>query len=75
MSKALAREVASRGITINVVSPGSSTPMTEVLSEAQRAKLTSPFPLRRLGQPEDVAGAVIYLASDEAGGSPAPHCT
>jgi 3-oxoacyl-[acyl-carrier protein] reductase len=68
MSKALAQEVASRGITINVVSPGFVvTPMTDVLSEAQRLKLTESVPLRRLGQPEDVAGAVTYLASDEAG--------
>ena len=68
MSKALAQEVASRGITINVVSPGFVvTPMTDVLSEAQRLKLTELIPLRRLGQPEDIAGAVVYLASDEAG--------
>ena len=68
MSKALAQEVASRGITINVVAPGFIvTPMTDVLGEAQKTKLTEAIPLRRLGQPEDVAAAVAYLASDEAG--------
>jgi len=68
MTKALAQEVASRGITINVVAPGFVvTPMTDVLGEAQRTKLTESIPLRRLGQPSDIAGAVAYLASDEAG--------
>jgi 3-oxoacyl-[acyl-carrier protein] reductase len=68
MTKALAQEVASRGITINVVAPGFVvTPMTDVLGEAQRTKLTDSIPLKRLGQPEDIAGAVAYLASDEAG--------
>jgi 3-oxoacyl-[acyl-carrier protein] reductase len=68
MSKALAQEVASRGITINVVSPGFVvTPMTDVLSEAQKLKLTEAIPMRRLGRAEDIAGAVVYLASDEAG--------
>ena len=68
MSKALAQEVASRGITINVVAPGFVvTPMTEVLGDAQKAKLSESIPLRRLGQPEDIAAAVVYLASDEAG--------
>jgi 3-oxoacyl-[acyl-carrier protein] reductase len=41
--------------------------MTDVLGEAQRTKLTDSIPLKRLGQPEDIAGAVAYLASDEAG--------
>jgi 3-oxoacyl-[acyl-carrier protein] reductase len=59
MSKALAQEVASRGITINA--------MTDVLGDAQKTKLTEAIPLRRLGQPEDIAAAVAYLASDEAG--------
>jgi len=68
MSKALAQEVASRGITINVVAPGFVvTPMTDVLGDAQRTRLTDAIPLKRLGQPEDIAGAVAYLASDEAG--------
>ena len=68
MSKALAQEVASRGVTVNVVSPGFVvTAMTDSLSEAQRTKLSDAIPLGRLGQPDDVAAAVAYLASDEAG--------
>ena len=68
MTKALAQEVASRGITVNAVAPGFvTTPMTDKLSEQQRAKLTEAIPLGRIGSPEDVAAAVVYLASDEAG--------
>jgi 3-oxoacyl-[acyl-carrier protein] reductase len=68
MTKALAQEVASRGVTVNMVAPGFiATPMTEALSEAQKAKLNEQIPLGRMGAPEDVAAAVVYLASAEAG--------
>ncbi len=67
MTKALAQEVASRGITVNAVAPGFVTSaMTDKLSEQQRAKLTEAIPLGRIGRPEDVAAAVAYLASEEA---------
>jgi 3-oxoacyl-[acyl-carrier protein] reductase len=68
MTKALAQEVSSRGITVNAVAPGFiATPMTDKLSEQQRTRLAEAIPLGRLGQPDDVAAAVAYLASDEAG--------
>jgi 3-oxoacyl-[acyl-carrier protein] reductase len=67
-SRALAREVASRGITVNVVAPGFiETDMTAGLPEAQRSALTGQVPLQRLGTVTDVAGAVIFLASPAAG--------
>jgi 3-oxoacyl-[acyl-carrier protein] reductase len=68
MTKALAQEVASRGVTVNIVAPGFiETPMTDSLAETQRTKLMAAIPLGRLGQPADVAAAVAYLAADEAG--------
>lgn len=67
MSKSLAQEVGSRGVTVNVVAPGFIvTPMTDALPDAQREKLQASIPLGRLGQPSDVASAVLYLTSDEA---------
>ncbi len=66
-SKSLAREIGSRGITVNVVAPGFIvTDMTEALNEAQRAALLAQVPLGRLGSPEDVAQAVAFLASPAA---------
>ncbi len=68
MSKSLAQEVGGRGITVNVVAPGFvATAMTDALSEPQKAKLAAAIPLGRLGAPEDVAAAVLYLASEQAG--------
>ena len=68
MSKALAQEVASRGITVNCVAPGFiASPMTAALSEAQTAALTARIPAGRLGDGADIAAAVVYLASREAG--------
>ena len=66
-SKALALEVASRGITVNNIAPGFiKTPMTEDLSEEQVTRLQASVPIGRLGEAEDVAAAVVYLASVEA---------
>jgi len=63
-SKALAREVASRNITVNVIAPGFiETDMTAVLPEAQKETLKAQIPLGCLGTPEDIAAAVVYLAS------------
>ncbi len=68
MTKALAQEVASRGITVNMVAPGFiATPMTHALTDAQKAKLNEQIPLGRMGDPADIAAAVLYLASTEAG--------
>jgi 3-oxoacyl-[acyl-carrier protein] reductase len=66
-SKALALEVASRGITVNNIAPGFiKTPMTKDLSEEQVTRLQASVPIGRLGEAEDVAAAVVYLASSEA---------
>lgn len=68
MIKAIAQEVAARGITANCVAPGFiETAMTDVLPEEQREALATRIPTGRLGSPEDVASAVAYLASEEAG--------
>lgn len=68
MSKALAAEVASRNITVNVVSPGFiESPMTQALNDKQREGILSDVPMGRLGAGTDIAAAVAYLASAEAG--------
>ncbi len=68
MARALAREIGSRGITVNCVAPGFiDTDMTRALSDAQRAALVGQIPLGRLGRPEDVAAIVTFLASPQAG--------
>ncbi|HEY8977091.1 MAG TPA: 3-oxoacyl-ACP reductase FabG [Burkholderiaceae bacterium] len=68
MTRALARELGSRNITVNCVAPGFiETDMTDVLPEAQKAALLQSIPLARLGKPEEIAQAVAFLASREAG--------
>lgn len=67
MSKSMAQEVATRGITVNCVAPGFiATPMTDALTDDQKSAITSGIPTGTLGSPEDIAAAVLYLASDEA---------
>ncbi|MFD3265745.1 3-oxoacyl-[acyl-carrier-protein] reductase [Phenylobacterium ferrooxidans] len=66
-SKALAQEVATRGITVNCVAPGFiESPMTDALNEAQKGQILATIPAGRLGLGSDVAAACVYLASDEA---------
>ena len=67
MSKSLAYEVASRGITVNAVAPGFiATAMTDKLSDDQKAKIDAQIPAGRMGTPEEIAAAALYLASPEA---------
>ena len=67
MTRSLAREIGSRGVTVNCVAPGFiDTDMTQALTEAQRAALLQQIPLGRLGNPEDVAAVVAFLASPQA---------
>jgi 3-oxoacyl-[acyl-carrier protein] reductase len=67
-SKAMAAEVASRGITINCVAPGFiATPMTEVLTDDQKAGINNNIPMKRMGEADEIAAACSFLASTEAG--------
>ncbi|MDF2368093.1 3-oxoacyl-[acyl-carrier-protein] reductase [Sneathiella sp.] len=67
MSKSLAQEVATRGITVNCVAPGFiETAMTDALPDAQKDALLSAVPAGKLGDPADISAAVVYLSSDEA---------
>jgi len=68
MSKSLAYEVASRGITVNCVAPGFiATAMTDKLTDDQKEKINTQIPAARMGTPEEIAASVLYLASNEAG--------
>lgn len=68
MTKSYAREVASRGITVNAVAPGFiDTDMTEAMPEGAKDKIITGIPMGRTGKPEDVAEAVAFLASEQAG--------
>ncbi len=67
-SKAMAAEIASRNITVNCVAPGFiATAMTDVLTDDQKEKINATIPMQKMGASEDIASAVAYLASDEAG--------
>jgi 3-oxoacyl-[acyl-carrier protein] reductase len=67
MSKSLAQELASRGITVNCIAPGFiATPMTDVLTDDQKKAILARVPADRLGTPDEIAAGVVFLASDEA---------
>lgn len=67
-SKALAQELASRGVTVNCVAPGFiASPMTDALNDQQKAGILSTIPAGKLGEGSDIAAACVYLASDQAG--------
>ncbi len=67
MTKSMAAEVAARGVTLNCIAPGFvRSPMTDALNEAQRDGLIERIPAGRIGEPADIAGAAVFLASDEA---------
>ena len=67
MSKSLAMEVASRGITVNCVAPGFiETAMTDKLNEDQKARILTMVPMARMGQGDEIAAGVVYLSSNEA---------
>ncbi|BDG75781.1 MULTISPECIES: 3-oxoacyl-[acyl-carrier-protein] reductase [Wolbachia] len=67
MSKSIAKEVASRGVTVNCIAPGFiDTKMTEVLNEGQKEKILDHIPMKRMGTGKEIAAGVLFLASDEA---------
>ena len=67
-ARSLAREIGGRGVTVNVVTPGFvTTDMTAALSEARQAEIIEQIPLRRMARAEEVAAAVTWLASEQAG--------
>jgi len=67
MSKALAAEVAQRGVTVNCIAPGFiATAMTEALNDEQKARIAQAIPMGRVGTPDEIAAGVLFVASEEA---------